>query len=190
MPENGAVGDAKRVIVGRFGAPHGVRGEIRLQSFTGDPHAIKRFFPLVDASGARSFALLGLRHVRDSNFVARISGISDRNGAETLTNLDLYADRDKFPETAPDEFYAIDLIGLDVFLESGEKAGIILDMVNYGAGDILEVKPPSGDTLLIPFTRAAVPHIDLTARRIVIAPPPEVEALPPESGQDEPSGAN
>ena len=183
-PQSAAAGGGQRVIVGKFGAPHGVRGEIRLHAFTADPHAIKQFFPLTDAGGTRSFALLGLRHVRDSVFVAQISGISDRNATELLTNVDLYADRAKFPKLELDEFYAIDLIGLDVFLESGESVGTVLDMVNYGAGDILEIKPPVGDTLLIPFTRVAVPIVDLTNRKVVIAPPIEVEALPPADRQD------
>ena len=175
---------ARRVIVGRFGAAHGVRGEIRLQSFTQIPAAIGKLKPLTDAAGARVFKLGKIRPVRDAMFVAQVEGIADRNAAEALVNIELFVERSKFPKAATDEFYVTDLIGLPVFLGSGEPAGSVLNVVNYGAGDILEIRPvDGGETLLVPFTLAAVPDIDMAAGRVTIAPPAEIEAKPPEGGE-------
>ncbi len=185
-PAGAGSGRSRRVIVGRFGAAHGVRGEIRLQSFTQDPAAIADLGPLTDASGARVFALEKLRPVRDAMFVARVKGVSDRNLAETLTNVEIFADRANFPAESEDEFYVTDLIGLSVFFENGDRAGSVLTIVNFGAGDILEIRPEhGGETLLVPFTKAAVPAVDIAAGRVVIAPPAEVEAKPPDGGSDE-----
>jgi 16S rRNA processing protein RimM len=175
---------ARPILVGRFGAPHGIRGEVRLQSFTQDPSAIRKLSPLTDASGQRTFSLTALKPLRDAILIAQVSGISDRNGAETLKHVELYVDRAKFPKAAKDEFYLSDLIGLAAFLASGELAGSVLNVLNFGAGDILEIKPEAGDTLLIPFTLANVPDIDVPNGRIVISPPTEVEAVPPNGHDD------
>ena len=104
----------------------------------------------------------------------------DRDAAEALTNIELYADRALMPAETEDEFYVADLIGLSAVTVAGERLGEVVDVVNYGAGDIVEVKPPhGGDTLLFPFTKAVVPEIDIPGRRVVIAPPAEVDGEPP-----------
>lgn len=174
-PKGGA-DDARRVLVGRFGAAHGVRGEIRLQSFTQNPGSIGKFKPLTDAAGVRVFVLKALRPQRDNLFIAQVQGCEDRNAAEALTNAELYFERAKFPKAAKDEFYVADLIGLAAVRDDGEAMGVVIDIANYGAGDLLEIRPPHGDTILIPFTRANVPEIDFDARRVVVCPPPEIEA--------------
>lgn len=168
--------EADRILVGIFGAPHGVRGEIRLKSYTGDPLAIGDYAPLFDESGARRFELTALRPVKDDILVVRVKGVADRNAAAALTNVKLFVDRAVLPEAEEDEFYHADLIGLAAVLEDGTRVGTIVAVLNHGAGDILEIAPPEGETLLLPFTRAVAPVVDIKGGRVVVAPPAEVEA--------------
>jgi len=165
------------VLLGRFGAPHGVRGEIRLQSFTGDPSAIACYGPLTDQSGAKSFTLVSVRPQGKDMLVARVEGVDDRTGAERLTGVELYIPRDRLPPPEDeDEFYLADLVGLRADTRMGEVIGTILAVRNFGAGDILEVSPISGgETLLFPFTKAVVPVVSIAEARVVIEPPVEVE---------------
>ena len=157
-PSSKAIAPQDLVLVARFGAAHGVRGEIRLKSFTGEPEAIAYYSPLYDQSGTRSFVLTYLRHVRDDMFVARVEGVTSRSDAEALTNLDLHVDKAQLPPAEDEEFYHSDLIGLAAVLEDGTRLGDVLNVLNFGAGDILEVKPTTGgETLLYPFTKAVVP---------------------------------
>jgi 16S rRNA processing protein RimM len=167
--------DDRRLLVGRFGAPHGVRGEVRLQSFTGDPGAIARYPELGDASGARRFAIRSLRHIKDNLFVARIEGVADRDGAERLTNVEIYVSRATLPAPAEEEFYLADLIGLAALDESRAPIGRVANVLDFGGGDILEIAPSAGgETLLFPFTKAVVPEIDVAAGWVVVVPPREV----------------
>ena len=181
MPENATpvppVPARDLVLVGRFGAAHGVRGEVRLKSFTGDPAAIGDYSPLFSADGARSYALRSLRHIRDDMFVARVEGVNDRTSAEALVNLDLHVRKADLPPADEEEYYHSDLIGLAAHLENGELIGEVVNVLNFGAGDILEVRPASGgDTLLYPFTKAVAPEVNLSAGRVTIVPPQESEA--------------
>ena len=173
---------AQRITVGRFGAPHGVRGEIRLQSFTQDPVAIAGYGPLI-ASDGRSFTLTHVRPVKDTMLVARVAGIADRTLAQALTGLELTLDRAALP--APDEedeFYVADLIGMQAIDVDGTPIGTIVDVPNYGGGDLVEIRPAvGGDTLLFPFTKAVVPDIDAAGRRVTIVTPDEVE---PDAGAE------
>jgi 16S rRNA processing protein RimM len=163
------------VLLGRFGAPHGVRGEIRLQSFTADPLAITSYGPLFDKSGARSFVLAHVRPQGKDMLVARVEGVTDRAGAERLARIELHAPRAKLPEPDEDEFYLADLEGLRAETAEGAELGQVLAVRNFGAGDILEVRPPQGETLMFPFTKAVVPIVDIAGGRVVIAPPVEIE---------------
>ncbi len=164
-----------RVLVGRFGAPHGVRGEVRLQSFTQDPKAIGSYGPLV-ASDGRRFALKSVRLVKDTMLVVRVDGIGDRTSAEGLTHVDLFVDRASLPPPDDEEFYIADLIGLEAVDAAGGGIGTVVNVPNYGGGDLVEVRPAKGgETLLFPFTKAVVPTIDLAGRRVTIVPPHEVE---------------
>ncbi len=167
-------------MLGRFGAPHGVRGEIRLQSFTADPMSIAAYGPLSDRSGARKFVLTHVRPQGKDMLVARVEGVSDRGAAEKLGRIELFAPRANLPEPEEDEFYLADLEGLRAETADGSLLGHVLTMRNFGAGDILEVRPAQGgETLLFPFTKAVVPVVDIARGRVVIAPPIEIEAETP-----------
>lgn len=162
--------------MGRFGAPHGVRGEIRLQSFTGDPLAIADYGPLTDCRGQKSFTLLNLRPQGKDMLVARLKDVDDRESAQALNGVELYLARDKLPAPDPEEFYLADLEGLRAETTTGEVIGRVIAVRNFGAGDILEIAPASGgETLMYPFTKAVAPIIDLVGGRIVVAPPAETE---------------
>lgn len=160
------------VEVGVFGAPHGVRGEIRLKSYLEEPARLADYGLLRDASG-RDYELVAARLLKDDLLVVRVKGVSDRDAAQKLTHVKLHVARKKLPATQEDEFYCRDLIGLGAETPDGQFLGTIVAVPNYGAGDILEVAPPRGETLLFPFTRAVVPLVDLAGRRVVIAPPAE-----------------
>ena len=162
--------------MGRFGAPHGVRGELRLQSFTGDPLAIADYGPLTDKSGKKTFTLLNLRPQGKDMLVVRLKDVDDRDGAQALNGIELYLARDKLPAPDPEEFYLADLEGLRAETATGEPIGRVVALRNFGAGDILEIAPASGgDTLMYPFTKAVAPIIDLAGGRIVVEPPTETE---------------
>lgn len=166
----------ERILVGQFGAAHGVKGEVRLKSFTQDPAAIARYGKLSDASGARSYEIASLRLLKDDLFVAKVTGITTRDQAEKLTNTALYMARADLPAAEEDEFYHADLIGLAAKTEAGETVGKILNVLNFGGGDILEIAPHGGgETLLIPFTKAAAPTVDIANGFVVVVPPDEVE---------------
>jgi 16S rRNA processing protein RimM len=165
-----------RVLVGKFGAAHGVRGEVRLKSYTGDPKAIGSYKPLSDAAGTRHFTIESLRHLKDDLFVARIEGVRDRAIAESLTNLDLYISRKALPAADEDEFYLADLVGLAAVGEAGETIGVVIAVYNFGGGDILEIAPAAGGaTQLVAFTKANVPQVDVAGGRLTLRPPAEVD---------------
>lgn len=168
------------VLLGRFGAPHGVRGEIRLQSFTSDPLAIAAYDGLTDKSGTRHFRLRAVRPQGKDMLVAQVEGVDDRAGAEALSRVELYVARDKLPAPEEDEFYIADLIGLRAETADGVEIGTIVAVRNFGAGDILEIAPAGTETVFYPFTRAVVPVVDIAQGRVVIAPPVEVSAAPDE----------
>jgi len=164
-----------RVCLGQFGAAHGVQGEVRLHSFTADPAAITSYGPLEGEDG-RVFEIEAMRPAKD-HFVAKISGVADRNAAELLKNLKLYVPRARLPEPdEPDEFYHADLIGLAVVDRAGEKLGTVVAIHNFGAGDLIEMNPASGGkTQLLPFDDVHVPTVDIAAGKIVVVPPIEQE---------------
>ena len=166
------------VLVGRFGAPQGVRGEVRLQSYTGDPEAIGGYGPLTDAGRTRGFAFERLRPLKDDMLVVKVEGVGTREAAALLTGVELFARRDRLPAPSEDEFYYDDLVGLAAATADGRALGRVVAVLNYGAGDILEIAPGSGEALLLPFTKTVVPAIDFAAGRIVVEPPAEVEAKP------------
>jgi len=167
------------VLLGRFGAPHGLTGEIRLQSFAADPKAIATYGPLRDRNGAQRFTLSRVRAHGKDMLVARVEGVTSRDAAERLKGVELYASRESLPEPEEDEFYLADLIGLRAETAEGAPLGVVVAVRNFGAGDILEVAPESGETALYPFTKAVAPTVDVKGGRVVIAPPVEVEAESP-----------
>ncbi len=165
---------ADRVCVARIGAAHGVRGEVRLWTFTAEPTAVAKYGPLETEDGARTFEIVLLRPAKD-HLVARLRGVDDRNAAEQLTNIKLFVPRERLPTPEEGEFYYADLIGLAAVDKEGNQIGTIAAVHNFGAGDLLEIQPPAGTTILLPFTDAAVPTVDLKARRVVVVPPEEKE---------------
>jgi 16S rRNA processing protein RimM len=160
---------ADRVLVARIGAAQGLRGEVRLWAFTADPLAIRDYGPL-EAGDGRRFTIESLRPGK--NFlVARFAGIGDRNAAEMLRNIDLYVARDRLPATEADEFYHADLIGLSAVTPEGRTLGTVVAVHDFGAGDLIEIRPASGQTVMVPFTAADVPVVDVAGGRLVIDPP-------------------
>jgi 16S rRNA processing protein RimM len=162
----------RRVCVAQIGAPHGVRGEVRLRVFTEDPMAVTRYGPLETEDGSHQFEIEALRPARRF-FVARLRGIGDRTAAERLSNVALYVAREKLPPTEDEKtFYHADLIGLLAYDQQGASVGTVLAVHNFGAGDLLEIQPQGGGApVMLPFTEAAVPNVDFAAGRIVIDPP-------------------
>jgi 16S rRNA processing protein RimM len=177
-----------RVLLGQFGAAHGIRGEVRVNSFTEDPLGIAGYGPFTLDDG-RVVEIAGVRKQGDS-IIARVKGIADRNGAETLRNRELYVDRSALPEIdEEDDFYQADLIGLRVELEDGTLHGKIISVLNFGAGDLLEIEPVGGArSFYLPFTRAIVPVVDVKLGRIVVIPPPEAAVEPGEEEQGDGAG--
>ena len=167
---------ADRVCVAQIGAAHGVRGEVRLRSFTQEPSDVTSYGPLESEDGARRFEIEALRPAKD-HFVARLKGVADRDAAEALTNIRLYVPRDRLPPTEDDEtFYHADLIGLAAVTEGGAPLGTVTAVHNFGAGDVIEIAPAGGgEALLVPFTDTNVPAIDVAAGRMVVVPPASTE---------------
>jgi 16S rRNA processing protein RimM len=158
-----------RVLVAQIGAAHGLRGEVRLWSFTEDPMAVKDF-SLQSEDGRQTFKIEALRPGK--NFlVARFAGVSDRNAAEALRNRKLYVARDQLPEPDADEFYHADLIGLAAVATDGRPLGTVSAVHNFGAGDVIEIKPERGTSVMLPFTAAVVPAIEIAAGRLIVDPP-------------------
>jgi len=159
------------VCVGALAGAFGVHGDVRLKSFCAVPEDIETYSPLVTEDGARSFKL-HLTGTISQGFSARIDGIVTKEQADALRGLRLFAPRDRLPSLPDDEFYHADLIGLDVHDTGGVLLGRVKAVQNHGAGDLLEITPATpGETILLPFTRANVPTVDLAARRIVADPP-------------------
>jgi 16S rRNA processing protein RimM len=150
-----------RILVGRFGAPHGVGGELRLTSFTGVPGAIAAYKPLFDESGTRRFSIVRLRPIKHNMFVAKIAGVDDRASAGTLTHVELFVFRASLPAVVGEEFYLADLIGLAATNEAGEA----LD---------------SCETMLLPFRKEIFPRVDIEAGHLTVVPPAAIEAKPSE----------
>jgi len=169
--EAGRLAEA-RVCLGVVGAPHGVRGAVRIKSFTDAPEAIAGYGALEDESGARRFTLCVVGMAKgEGMLIATLSGVGDRDRAEALRGLRLYLPRAALPPTAEDEFYHADLVGLTAALGDGTPLGMVIAVHDFGAGDMLEIGRDVGGPVLVPFTRAAVPVVDLAARRVVLDPP-------------------
>jgi 16S rRNA processing protein RimM len=164
------------ILMGVFGAPQGVRGEIRVKSWTKEPSAIGGYGPLTDKGCTRAFAFETLRALKDNMLIARVAGVSSREAAEALKGVEIFARRDQLPPPNEDEFYYDDLVGLQALDAAGGRLGRVVSLMNYGAGDVLEIAPAQGgETLLLPFTKRVAPRIDFDVGRIVIEQPGEVE---------------
>jgi len=167
-----------QICVARIGAAHGVRGQVKLWTFTEDPFAVTRYGPLSTKDGARQFEVTQAREAKGF-LVATLKGITTRNDAERLNGVDLYIARDKLPATDAHEYYHADLIGLAAVTTAGDALGRVVAIHNFGAGDIVEIAPPTGPTLLLPFSNAVVPIVDIAGGRVVIELPAEIEGDDP-----------
>jgi 16S rRNA processing protein RimM len=156
-----------QVLVGVIVGAHGIKGEVKLKSFTSDPMSIGRYGPLQSSSG-QQFEISKLKAAKD-DFIASLKNVNDRNEAEALKGTELFVARQKLPKLKTNETYAHDLMGLDVVLENGSKLGRLVGMPNYGAGDLLEVAVDgNSESVLIPFTNAFVPQDDFSSGKIVV----------------------
>ncbi|WP_417809375.1 ribosome maturation factor RimM [Thioclava sp.] len=164
----------ERICVGAIAGAFGVQGEVRIKSFCTEPEDIANYTPLYSEDGTREFSVKLTRPITNG-LGARISGVATKEQADALRGVTLWADRDKLPSLPDDEFYHADLIGLEVVDTGGAKVGKVHAVHNHGAGDILEINALGRKTvLLLPFTKAIVPTVDLAAARIVIDPPEDL----------------
>jgi 16S rRNA processing protein RimM len=173
---------AARICIARIGAAHGVRGAVKLWTFTEDPLAVMQYGPLASKDGVRSFEVATAREAK-GHLVATLKGIATREDAERLNGIELYIAREKLPATDDDEYYHADLIGLAAVNAANVPLGRVTAIHNFGAGDIIEIAPTQGPTMLLPFTNAVVPSVDLAGGRVVIELPSEIDG-------DAPSGAD
>lgn len=161
------------VQIGVIGAAHGVRGEVRVKSFTAEPGALARHQPLTGPGGAPAFTVAALRPLKDDMVVVRFRGIDSRDAAEALNGLGLFVPRDALPPTDEDEFYHADLIGLRVETADGTVLGEVIAAPSFGADDLLEVRltGPRRRAVFLPFSKAVVPVVDVAGGRVVVDPP-------------------
>ena len=172
-----------KICVGVVVGAQGIQGAVRIKPFTDRPEAIAAYGPVTDEQGARRFEVRVVGQARGV-VTAELSGVKDRNAAEALKGLRLYVPRAALPEPDVEEFYHADLIGLAAERADGTPLGRVAAVLDHGAGTYLEIAPEDGGRpLIVPFTRASVPVVDLAAGRLVIEPPAEVEARAGEEEQ-------
>lgn len=170
------------ILLGQITGAHGIRGEVLVRTFTQMPQTIAAYGPLTDSAGNNPLTLKIVR-LSDKGVVARIQEVKDRNAAEALRGRQLYVAREKLPEAAHGQYYHADLIGLTAVTRDGTAFGHVADVLNFGAGDLLEIKiAGKNETELVPFTNAAVPEVDLERGLLVVVPP--VSTGDPEPGDD------
>jgi 16S rRNA processing protein RimM len=173
------------VQLGIIGAPHGVRGELRVKSFTADPKALAGYRSLTNEAGDKTFAIVSARPIKDDMLVARLKGVDTREAAAALTGVGLFVPREALPPAEDeDEFYHADLIGLRAETGDGGLIGEITALQNFGADDLLEIRL-AGErrTVYLPFTKAVAPIVDVAGGRVVVDPPEGALDAP---GKDEP----
>ena len=172
-----------RLCLGVIVGAHGLRGQVKVKSFTEDPADLAAYGPLSDVTGSRTFTLSLVGRAKGT-LLASIVGVTERNAAEALRGTELFVAREALPDTEDEEvYYHADLIGLTAEDESGMRLGEVTALHNHGAGDLIEIAPEAaggkgGPAILLPFTRAVVPEVDLANRRLVVAPPPETVVRP------------
>ncbi len=160
-----------RVLLGVVAAPHGVRGLVRIKSYTEDAKAVASYGPLTDESGKKEYRVEALSVARGA-VLARIEGVADRDAAEALRGLRLYVERGRLPETGEREWYEADLIGLSAVGRDGRDWGKVTAFHDFGAGPVMEVSAG----LMLPFTDEVVPEIDVEGGKVVVDPPPSLLA--------------
>ena len=164
------------VCLGVITKPKGVRGRVRITSFTDKPDDLVAYGPLFAGPGGRVMNVALREILKGGVVIATIGGVTDRDGAEALRGIELHVPREALPEAPGDEFYQTDLIGLAVELTDGVTIGEVTALHNFGAGEILEVTRHDGDSFMLPFTRDTVPEIDIAGGRMIVAPPHDIAA--------------
>ncbi len=175
------------MLLGAITGARGLKGEVILKSFTQSPEAIANYGPLQSEDGAVKVVINRLSPVK-GGFAAKLKGVNDRNGAEALKGIGLYVDRDQLGAVEEDEFFHADLIGLDVVRGDDGVIGKVTAVQNFGASDLLEIALTAAKgTVLLPFTKEAVPVLDLAAGRLEVNPPLGLwdKGGTPDDGQDE-----
>ena len=168
---------SRDVLLAAILGAHGLKGEVRLKTFTATPETLGAYGPL-HAKDGRTFTLVSLRATQDGEAVAAFEEIPDRDAAEKLKGVELFVARSVLPPAEPEVFYHADLVGLDAEDSLGRRLGKVSAIHNYGASDVLVIARDDGDEVLIAFTRENVPEIDVKSGRLVVAVPEEVEAKP------------
>jgi len=162
------VADTHRVCLGVIVGAQGVRGEVRIKTFTENPMDVDAYGPVTDEPGAKTLRL-SVRGQAKGVVVARVDGVSDRNAAEALKGTMLYVSRDRLPEPEDAEtFYHADLVGLAARAPDGGPLGQVVAVFDHGAGDILDIRGADGKLASVPFTKAAVPQVNLTEGYLVV----------------------
>ena len=161
-----------RVLLGVVAAAHGVRGLVRIRSYTEDPMAVASYGPLSDETGRKQYRVEALSTVKEA-VLARIEGVTDRTAAEALRGLRLYVERSVLPATDEREWYEADLIGLAAIGRDGRDWGKVIAFHDFGAGRPMEVSGGSASkgSVMLPFTAAAVPEVDVEGGKVVVDPP-------------------
>lgn len=162
--------EARKICVGQFAGAHGVRGLVRLRSFTEDPEAIFGYAPLLDETGKRAFKMTPKSTIRDM-FLVNVEGVNDKEAADRLRGDKIYIPHDLLPKTGKDEYYEADLIGLRAVDESGKEYGKVRGVLDYGAGPFLEIGTSTKDSFMLPFRDAFVPKIDVDKEILFISAP-------------------
>lgn len=172
--------DQKLILVGHVAGGFGVKGEVRITAYTADPLALTAYGPLLRADGSAGLTLTQMRATKDG-VVGRVKEINTKEEADALRNLKLYVPRDAFPAPEEDEFYLADLVGVEARDSEGVVLGTVKTVQNFGADDMLEIAPAmGGPTWFLPFTKAAVPELNLADGWLLAVPPQEVGEREPD----------
>lgn len=160
-----------RICVAAFSAAHGVRGALRLKSFTDKADDVATYGALMSEDGQTVYDITVVSHTGKGELIVKIAGVDSREAAEKLRGERLFVSRDVLPEAGDEEFYHADLIGLTAKTVSGKTLGTVRAVYNFGAGDMLEILPKEGAVSMVPFTREVVPIVDLANGRVIVNPP-------------------
>lgn len=173
--------EATLVAVGVITGAQGIRGQVKIRSFTDDPHALTEYGALMNASGSKRYDIR-IDGTNKAGLIATIKGVTDRNAAELMKGTELFVDKANIPPADEDEFYYDDLIGMDVLDASGTALGTVAAMYNFGAGDIIEIKLAAGGKEMYPFTKQNFPEVKLAEKQVIAELPEIVESPKGEKG--------
>ena len=172
-----------RICVGAIAGAHGIRGSVQIKPFTELAEDVAAYGAVSDECGTRRFDIR-IEGFKSGMVIAALDGVADRSAAEALKGLRLYVSKEALPRLDDDEFYHADLLGLEV-MQDGDKIGTVRSIMMVGAGDVLEIDCGTGkESLLVPFTRSAVPEIDIETGRLTVDPPRDAEAVSEETRED------